>query len=53
MNRFYNHIKHLADNIAVLKSNKRPWEAIFLEDPKHQANHLDDKQRRSGFDYYE
>ena len=57
MNRSYNHIKHFIDSIEVLKSNKHRSARYHRDtrphDPKHHANQLDDKQRRTGFDYYE
>ena len=56
MNRSYNHIKNFADNNDVLISNIQwlGWRKLtWQHHPKHQANQLDDKQRHTGFDYYE
>ena len=59
MNRSYNHIKRLVDNIEAVKSNKhRPgpgcpelrWHQVR---EKQGANQLDDKQCHTGFNYYE
>ena len=57
MNRSYNHIKHLTDNIKVERSKihrgnglKRTWPQ---DCDKHHANQLDDEQGHTGFDYYE
>ena len=40
MNRFYNHIKHLVDNIDVVTSNEHRLgcKLILLDEPKHGAN---------------
>ena len=54
MNRSYNHIKHLVDTNEEVKSNRhRPGVCVWSHDRKDQANYLDDKQRHTGFDYYE
>ena len=56
MNRSYNHIKHLVNNNDIVKSSKQlPDNSEWVHDPnlKQQSNQLDDKQRHSGFDYYE
>ena len=58
MNRSYNHVKHFVENSDVVKSN-RHWPGAIVsdfdrpQDPKHHVNELDDKQRHTGFDYYE
>ena len=54
MNRSYNHIKHLVDNIAVVKSKIHGRkDLIWHHNPKHHASQLDDKQRCTWFDYDE
>ena len=57
MNRSYNHVKHFVDNKDVVDSKNHRHgchELLWLRDHlKHEANQLDDKQRHTGFDYYE
>ena len=53
MNRSYNHIKHLVDNTDIVKSNIHRPGCHWRHNPKHHVNQLDDKQRHTGFDYYE
>ena len=59
MDRSYNHIKHLVDNIKVVKNKTHRPGCHELELRLHQAhekhgvNQLDDKQRHTGFDYCE
>ena len=51
MNRSYNHIKkkkHLVDDNEVVSSKIHRPGAVY--DRKHRANHLDEKQRHTGFD---
>ena len=54
MNRSYNHVKHLVDNNEAVLNNKQ-WPGVcgWINDPKHYANYLNDKQRHTGLDYYE
>ena len=54
MNRAYNHITYFTDNKDIVKSRRQRRRGLIHQDRvKHHANQLDDKQRHTGFDYYE
>ena len=52
MNKSYNHIKHFVDTNDYGKGTV-PQLRVVRQQVKHEANHLDGKQRHTGFDHYD
>ena len=53
MNRFYNHIEQFVDTNEEVKSKRSRLTWHKCQGVKHGANHLDDEQHHTGFNYYE